>query len=460
MRNDVGRTAKAVVISPLAFMLLLGTAAPGCYLAHELPVDADLPVDLGFPTQTVVVLRQNPPHASEPAVGAQVVVEDCETGVRYEAFTDEDGVATVGWGDGTCWNVTAVLGDEARSVLGGPVPLPGPIVMPYETNSETTVGWGVDFPDYTGGGYIHVDVPGTLVSYGTRGITQQDVVLRDPLATVILRLDTPGTYSALVPLSALPDGTMVAEVRLPLPATRSHSAELVVRPPSRWPASWQQETRLGTVPFQQTVARRTAPSGTPFAVGLPVNVPGPTRMPPFRIDLFWTEIAGTEEWSPPSAFGLDGPVRWRDACSPILTWGDVVIERNGSEFDIPPVDAYDISGDSLETLRVRFGGPGHRTRMVLRTPPSSPFEWTIEPFELGAVELVGVPALPSGVAERVGFSSTSVYVQVGIASPIASYDAVEESGPVLPWWLREGFVFGAASDFDDVVESCPVRGPR
>jgi hypothetical protein len=90
-----------------------------------------VPVDLGFPTQTVVVLRQDPPNATEPAVGAQVVVEDCETGVRYEAVTNDAGVATVEWGGGTCWNVTAALGDEARSVLGGPVPLPGPIVMPY-----------------------------------------------------------------------------------------------------------------------------------------------------------------------------------------------------------------------------------------------------------------------------------------------------------------------------------------
>jgi len=356
----------------------------GCYQAHGVPGEPGEPEP---ELVSVSVMAQTGGLPPVPAPGARVVVEDCTTGELMDAVTGDDGLAEFELGESTCWNVTAVIDGSARSVLGAPVPLPGPIVFPLAVPPPTDDG-----------GFV-IDPPGAGPP-------------RNASVEVLLRVG--GVYNMVNPHYHMEGHVYVTS---PSGAARRVG-------PNR----------------DHTNTDSTSPAGLVV-----------------RADYTWTEDPNAEPWMYPMAGGQSGYFDLLPACSiRRVTWGRVrVVDGVTHRTEIPPVTTRQVSGTSLDTLVIDFGGAGHRSFVALRVAGDDGFEWTIEPFQTGVAHFEGLPALPEGVAESVGLRERSVYVRFGATAPTAAqFDPTDVSQRTVPWLIHEGFVIGQVSDFEPGLAEC------
>ena len=451
-----------------ALLSLVVLAAPGCYRAHEVAVDdppgAGSSTDAGTRVE-VIVLTDEGHQAPRPAAGALVVVEDCASGATWEAVSGANGAARFDSSGATCWNVTAVIGDEALSVLRAPVPLPGPLVFPREVvvqPSDVLSPWQLEVEDYEGG-FLQLSAPGVRRGLLTfEGLVDRDMALREGIAVVIH--DEPENEQRLrgeiVNLVAVPGGPLRARSRLPLASSESGDAtvEVMVQASNNLYAQAfvDEGSRIWNLSLHVTTR---SPGGGLYEVSFPTRFTRETLTPTRCYASFrWVMLRGASGWSPPRLGGTESLVRARDACANrIASWGDIPAVSGGHRSVIPGVTVSDHEGSSLDELVIDVGGAGHRGRMVLRTAGPQPFRWSIESFEVGRARFEGVPPLPATVEERVALSGRSVYVQFGVVAPSAASYAPDDSYPLtVPWWFREGFILGDPAEFGPELAHCPA----
>ncbi|MBP7682330.1 MAG: hypothetical protein KBB95_10570 [Deltaproteobacteria bacterium] len=461
----------------LPLLMSVACLAVGCYRSHGYGDDLDLGValpdtDVVHPGRVeVAVMTQRSPLPPEPLAGASVIVEDCATGEQAEARTNAQGLATFPAGEWACWTVTAFTNGEARSVVRGPVPLPGPIVFPQSTpvaTSDTRVGWEVRA---VGGGSprawnLLVTLPGMHPGTGSEGNDAGTMWghTYDPVewagqVGIAIQVRSPevltgGMFTLPPPVA----GYVRAEVRLPLNPPPPQEVPIRVH----LPREGAYDLTSGRPAFHPQV-QHTSPVGTDYFVGWNIEqgvtlVPTPAGVE-VRGTFQWVNVAGTEAWPTPQAGGSDERFEdsSSDACStPRVTWDRVpLVAGPAIETEIPPVEVRQVSGTTLDSLVVDVGGPGHRGHVSLRTAGASPLRWTIEPFETGVFHLETLPGLPAGVAERHGLSTASVHVQVGVTAPRrATFVAPDPSDRSITWWVRDGFVLGSLADFGLTDADC------
>jgi hypothetical protein len=446
-------------------MLVAASMVAGCYRAHGLPEEVSV---------SVSVMAQTGALPAVPAEAARVVVEDCITGQRLEAVTGADGLAHFDAVEPTCWNVTAVIDGFARSVLRAPVPLPGPIVFPLANavpDDGDMLDWEVVFeglpivdgslePAYQ----LEASVPGNQMdNFGlpidrVGGRAHAATLLRDRQALIVAW--TPDNDevvgAALVPFGTPEPGRIEATVAVPteVPPLRTAGVRVLLRAGGVY----------NIVNPHYGVDRHvyaSSPSGSEYQIGPrgpwdDVQMSSPAGLE-VGADYRWFHLPGTESWTPPMA---GGSTAWRGMQNPCSTrrvsWGRIpLVDGATHRSEVPQVTARQVSGTSLDTLVIDYGGAGHRSFLAFRTAGEQPFEWTIEPFDTGVTHFEGLPPLPAGVADSVGLMERSVYVRFGVTAPsAASFAPMDPAELTVPWRIHEGFVIGQVSDFDESLAEC------
>lgn len=450
-------------------MLVAISMAPGCYKSHGLVDDEPVPSSV-----SVSVMTQTGALPAEPADAARVIVEDCTTGEQREAVTGEDGLARFDAVDSTCWNVTAVIDGFARSVLRAPVPLPGPIVFPLANavpDEGDMLDWeieleGVPISDETfvTPYRLQASVPGTLMDdYSlpidrVGGRAHAATLLRDRQALIVATApyDDEVVGVALVPFPEPEAGRVEATVAIPtdLPPLRTASVRVLLRAGGVYNIV---NPRYGV----DRHVYATSPSGSEYQIGPQEDWGGMQTSSPAGLevgaDYRWYNLPGTESWTPAMSGGSTG---WRGMQNPCSTrrvsWGRIpLVDGAMHRSEIPNVTTREVSGTSLDTLVIDYGGAGHRSFLAFRTAGEQPFEWTIEPFETGVTHFEGLPPLPAGVADSEGLMERSVYVRFGVTAPsAASFAPMDPAELTVPWRIHEGFVIGQVSDFDESLAEC------
>lgn len=442
--------------------LLSASMIAGCFRAHGLP--EEVRVSLSVMTQTGAL-------PAVPAPAARVVVEDCETGARLEAVTGADGLAEFDATEGTCWNITAVIDGFARTVLRAPVPLPGPIVFPLTAPpvEGETVQWEVRFEGQPTGEDPNVN-PYYLeatVGAGERdwslpldvvGGSAPRAALLAPNQAVVVASTSEGAVAgaALVSLSASETGAFTATVALPLDLLppRTASVEVLLRAGGVYNMV---NPRYG----MDSHVYALSPAGNEYQIGPRTDPVGDVTTSPVglevRKDYTWFDLPGAESWTPAMSGRGIAAFQREDPCSlRTVSWGRIrLVDGVTHRTEVPTVTTRQVSGTSLDTLSVDYGGEGHRSFLALRTSGEQPFEWTIEPFETGVTSFQGLPPLPDGVAETVGLMERSIYVRFGVTAPsAASFSPSAPEEMTVPWLIHEGFVIGQVSDFGPSVSDC------
>jgi hypothetical protein len=437
----------------------------GCYRAHGLPEDVRV---------SVSVMAQTGALPAVPAEAARVVVEDCTTGQRIEAVTGADGLAHFDAVESTCWNVTAVIDGFARSVLRAPVPLPGPIVFPLEMpalDEEDTLDWEIEFEGVPRGDEtslrpyrLQASVPGTLMDdYSlpierVGGRAHAATLLRDRQALIVATTadDDQVVGMALVPFPEPEAGHVEATIAVPtdLPPLRTASVRVLLR------AGGVYNIVNPYYALDRSVFA-SSPSGSEYQIGpqeewaeLQTSSPAGLEV---GTDYRWFELPGTESWTPAMSGGSTGWRGMQEPCSSRrVSWGRIpLVDGATHRSEVPQVTARQVSGTSLDTLVIDYGGAGHRSFLAFRTAGEQPFEWTIEPFDTGVTHFEGLPPLPAGVADSVGLMERSVYVRFGVTAPsAASFAPMDPAELTVPWRIHEGFVIGQVSDFDESLAEC------
>jgi hypothetical protein len=447
-------------------MVVASTLMAGCYRAHGYGDDSDAEVpfvDQSLPVEVTVMTRLGALEAV-PAAGARVVVQDCDTPRQAEATTNDHGVATFDFGDVRCWTVTALLDDEARSVVRAPVPMPGPIVFPREAVSSPP---GAFFayrvavePRTSSIESVSVDVGRNNV-YGSGRCTTMACTgsMYDPAAlgagffTVLTSTENGNILNGAVgqlpppvdsgaPSNSLSD----AQVTLPAPPPPVRRAGVVVRMPSSG-----EYFASADDPWLGDGVRGTEPTGSRLQVGNLVDFDSELteteRVITARYE--WLTLQATSLWSAPTS-RYDSAASDHDACRvPRVSGRDVFLQDGQTvEIRIPPVEVRELSGSSVATLTATVGGEGHRGYLSLRTAGPQSLFWVIEPYNAGVFQMDTLPPLPSGVADERGITTRSVHVQVGVTSPgRAAFAHFDTADTAAPWWVRDGIVFGQLADF-------------
>lgn len=443
----------------------------GCYRQHGAPLgeDSDAGVIVDGPI-VVSVMTQTGAMPALPAADVRVVVEDCDSGALVEAVTGADGVAEFDETESTCWNVTAVLGGMARSVLRAPVPLPGPIVFPVTAPPAEgeTIGWEVRLEGIPNGEDpnilpydFDVSAPGAERDYSLNydvvgGSAHRATLQRDSLAVVVASSEDEVVGAALVPLSPTDSGALTATLAFPTAPAPLHTArvEVLIRAGGVY-------NMVNPGYGLDSFVYASSPSGGEYQIGPRVRFNNNTMSSPAGLevtrDYRWLDLPGTESWTPPMSGSARATFRREDPCSTrTVSWGRIRLEDGVTHrTEIPVVTTRSVSGTSLDTLSVHYGGEGHRSFLALRVAGEQPFEWMIEPFATGVTLFEGLPPLPSGVADSIGLTERSLYVRFGVTAPSAATFAPTTSGEqTVPWLIHEGFVIGQVSDFGESVADC------